>query len=97
MRARRSTANRVLTILKAALNHAYHENKVVSDDAWRKVKPFREADSAVVRYLNADECRRIVNACAADFRSLVQRFRETTHIMQRRRVSISMCERWVVD
>jgi integrase len=72
VRARRSTANRVLTILKAALNHAFHDNKVASDEAWRKVKPFREADSAVVRYLSADECRRIVNACPADFRTLVQ-------------------------
>jgi hypothetical protein len=31
-RARRATANRVLTILKAALNHAYREGKVPSDD-----------------------------------------------------------------
>jgi integrase len=72
VRARRSTANRLLTILKAALNHAFHEGKVASDDPWRKVKPFREADSAVIRYLSADECRRIVNACPADFRVLVQ-------------------------
>jgi integrase len=72
VRARRSTANRLLTVLKAALNHAFHEGKVATDDPWRKVKPFREADSAVVRYLSADECRRVVNACAADFRAIVQ-------------------------
>lgn len=72
VRARRSTANRLLTVLKAALNHAFHEGKVAADDPWRKVKPFREADSAVIRYLNADECRRIVNACPADFRAIVQ-------------------------
>ncbi len=72
VRARRSTANRLLTVLKAALNHAFHEGKVAADDPWRKVKPFREADSAVIRYLSADECRRIVNACPADFRAIVQ-------------------------
>lgn len=72
VRARRSTANRLLTILKAALNHAFHEGQVAADEPWRKVKPFREVDSAVLRYLNADECRRVVNACPADFRSLVQ-------------------------
>lgn len=72
VRARRSTANRLLTVLKAALNHAFHEGKVAADEPWRKVKPFREADCAVVRYLNADECRRIVNACPADFRAIVQ-------------------------
>ena len=72
VRARRSTANRLLIVLKAALNHAFHEGKVAADDPWRKVKPFREADSAVVRYLSADECRRIINACPADFRAIVQ-------------------------
>ena len=51
VRARRATANRVLTILKAALNHAFAEGHAVSDEAWRKVKPFREADAPVVRFL----------------------------------------------
>lgn len=72
VRARRSTANRLLTVLKAALNHAFHEGKVASDEPWRKVKPFREANSAVIRYLSTDECRRIVNACPTDFRAIVQ-------------------------
>ncbi len=72
VRARRSTANRLLTILKAALNHAFHEGKVAADEPWRKVKPFREADSAVVRYLLADECKRLVNACPVDFRAIVR-------------------------
>ncbi len=71
-RRRRSTANRVLTVLKAALNHAHQERKVSSDDAWRSVKAFREVDSSRVRYLNDDEARRLVNACDADFRPMVQ-------------------------
>lgn len=72
VRRRRSSANRVLTILKAALNHAFHERKVASDDAWRSVKAFREADSARIRYLNEEEARRVVNHCALEFRPLVQ-------------------------
>jgi integrase len=72
VRARHSTANRLLTVLKAALNYAFHEGKVAADEPWRKVKPFREADAAVIRYLSADECRRIVNACPSDFRAIVQ-------------------------
>ena len=32
VRARRSTANRLWTILKAALNHTFHESKVASDE-----------------------------------------------------------------
>ena len=38
IRARRATANRVLTILKAALNHAFHEGNAASDEPWRKAK-----------------------------------------------------------
>jgi integrase len=72
VRARRATANRTLTVLKAALNHAFHEGHVASDDPWRKVKPFREADAPVVHFLSADECRRIVNACDGTFRNLAK-------------------------
>jgi integrase len=71
-RARKATANRVLTILKAALNHAYHNGRAVSDDAWRRVRPFREVDAARLRYLSRDECRRLLNACPEDFRGLVR-------------------------
>lgn len=72
VRRRRATANRVLTTLKAALNHAWREGKVASDDAWRRVTPFKEADAARVRYLSADEITRLVNACEPPFRELVQ-------------------------
>ena len=71
VRRRRSTANRVLTILKAALNHAHREGRCSSDDAWRTVRGFREADAAKLRYLSDDEARRLTNACPADFRALV--------------------------
>lgn len=71
-RRRRSTANRVLTILKAALNHARAEGKVSCPaDAWSAVKPFREADLPKVRYLLDAEITRLMNACASDFRLLV--------------------------
>jgi integrase len=72
VRARRSTANRILTILKAALNHAYHEGRIASDEAWRKVKPFREVDTPVVRFLTAAECQRLINGCAKDLRALAR-------------------------
>jgi hypothetical protein len=58
VRRRRSTANRVLTILKAALNHAHREGRCASNDAWRRVRAFREADAARLRYLSDDEARR---------------------------------------
>lgn len=71
-RARRSTANRALAVLKAALNMAYREGKVESDDAWRRVKPFKGVDRPKIRYLEMDEAARLVNACEPDFRRIVR-------------------------
>jgi integrase len=71
-RARKATANRILTILKAALNRAFFADRVSSDTAWRKVKPFKRVDEAVVRYLNIAEIRRLVSACPEDFRKLIE-------------------------
>ena len=71
-RARKATANRILTLLKAALNRAFHADRVFSDSAWRKAKPFKKVDEAVVRYLKPAEARRLVDACPEDFRKMVQ-------------------------
>ncbi|GAC1304023.1 MAG: tyrosine-type recombinase/integrase [Steroidobacteraceae bacterium] len=71
-RRRRATTNRVLTTLKAALNMAWREQKVPSDQAWRALSPFAEADSARVRYLTVDEARRVINAAEPTFRKLVR-------------------------
>jgi integrase len=71
VRRRRATANRVLTYLKAALNHAWRAGLVASDNAWRRVKPFKSVDLPVIRYLSYDEITRLLNACPADFRDLV--------------------------
>ena len=71
-RKRRATANRVLSMLKAALNRAYNAGRVANDEAWRKVRPFKQANEPVVGYLSEDEARRLVNACEKDFRPLVQ-------------------------
>ena len=71
LRARRSTANRVLTVLKAALTYSFEEGKVPSDDAWRRVKPFEKVDAPKVAYLTDDQSVRLVMACPADLRKLV--------------------------
>ena len=72
IRARRATANRTLTVLKAALNHAFHEGQAASDEVWRKAKPFREVDVPVVHFLSLDDCLRLVNATEGKFRDLVR-------------------------
>jgi integrase len=78
VRRRRATANRVLTMLKAALNHAFDEGHVVNRDAWgRKLKPFRDVEVARVRYLTIAEAQRLLNASDVDFRPLVHAALET--------------------
>lgn len=71
-RKRQSTANRILTVLKAVLNHAWREGKITNDAAWRRVAPFKGVEEARLRYLSQEECIRLVNACDPDFRPLVQ-------------------------
>ncbi len=71
IRRRRSTTNRVLTILKAALNHAYNSGRLQSKLAWDTVKPFRGVNLPRIRHLTDDEVVRLVNACVADLRQIV--------------------------
>jgi integrase len=71
-RARKSTANRILSTFKAALNYAWRNEMVASDEAWRRVKPFRNVEQPRIRYLSIDETRRLVNACVPDLRQIVQ-------------------------
>jgi len=47
-RKRKATANRSLTMLKAALNRAFRGGRVASDTAWRKVKPFAQVEKPVI-------------------------------------------------
>jgi integrase len=70
-RSRRSSANRILTILKAALNVAYRNEKVVDANAWRRVKPFAKAGAPRLRYLADNESRMLVSSCHANFRPMV--------------------------
>lgn len=71
-RRRRSTANRTLTVLKAALNRAWREDKISSDTIWRRVEPFEDVDAARVRYLTVAEAQRLVNASDPEFRPMVE-------------------------
>lgn len=70
-RARKSTANRILTVFKAILNKAFQNGLISDDKEWRKVKPFENADQAITRFLTNAESVRLINASDADFRLLV--------------------------
>jgi integrase len=76
-RRRRSSANRVLTMLKAGLNLAFKHGKVASDLAWRRVEPFRAVDTAKTRFLKLDQAKRLINSCDRDFKPLVRAALET--------------------
>lgn len=70
-RARKDSANRVLSTLKAALNFALDRGRVKHGEAWQTVKPYPNTTSARVRFLTPEEQVRLVNACPPDFRRLV--------------------------
>jgi integrase len=71
------SANRVMTILKAALNHAFAEGKVSADKEWRRVKPFKGVARSRTRYLTYAEIERLLNAAEPHFRPLVRGALET--------------------
>ncbi len=71
-RSRKATANRVLTILKAALNKARAEGRVTDNTAWANVGRFKGVDAARLRFLDHNEARRLINAADPVFRPLVQ-------------------------
>jgi integrase len=67
-RKAQATANRVWTVVRAALNLAFKSGIVDSDTAWRRVTPFANVDEARRRFLTLDEARRLLKGCAEDFR-----------------------------
>jgi integrase len=65
-RARRSTANRTWSILRAALRR-YRKT-----GPWADVEQFAGVDTARTRFLTVTEAQRLINACDPGFRPLVQ-------------------------
>jgi hypothetical protein len=64
-RARRDTVNRILTVLKAALNAAVEGRRipVANAFAWREVKPFAKTDKSRTRILSREEQQSILKNC----------------------------------
>jgi len=72
MRKRKASANRILGVLRAGLNHAHIEGRVSSKAAWERVKPDKGVDVARLHFLSVDEAKRLIQACPGDFRRLVE-------------------------
>ena len=70
-RRRKSTSNRVLTILKSALNRLRQKHPNLDDRPWRDVKPYRNADGARTEILEVEEQRRLLEACPPGLKELV--------------------------
>jgi integrase len=71
IRKRQATANRIFTVLRAALNFGYKRGKITTKVAWERVTPFPCVDAPKVRHLTLSECKRLTDACPANFRLLV--------------------------
>lgn len=71
LRRRKATLNRVINGLKACLNHAAGAGMAANADAWARLKKFRSADSARLRWLTVDEAQRLQNAAPPALRALV--------------------------
>jgi integrase len=71
-RRRKSSANRILTVLKAALNKAFADDKVSSDSAWRRVKPFTNVDAARKVFFTVAQCKHLINRAHGGLRAYVQ-------------------------
>lgn len=73
IRRRKDTANRNLTVLKAALGRSLMEGKVACAGlAWKVVKPFKGVAQSRMRFMSDEESRKLVLACDTDFKLLVQ-------------------------
>jgi integrase len=72
-RKSKDSANRVLTSLKAALNRAFSDesNKISTDAAWRRVKPFENVGRARQVHLGVVQSNRLINVCTGALRKMV--------------------------
>lgn len=68
-----STLNRDMVCLKAALNHAYAEQLVTTDAAWRsKLVPIKGADQRRNLYLDRDQRQALIDAATPDLALFVR-------------------------
>jgi len=72
--ARKSTANRVLGILKAALNFQRKQRRDSTPDAatWKDVDNFVDSGVTSERYLSLEDQRTLVDACGPGIKELVE-------------------------
>lgn len=70
VRQSKAGANRVLAMLKAALNLAYRDQKTPSDQAWRSVSQFNRVNKPRDLYLTEKQVARLLSATEGAFHDL---------------------------
>jgi len=71
-RKRKSSANRILTVLKAALNYAWRNGYASNQDTWARVKPFENVDAPRIAHISHKQAQELLEACTDDFRPMVR-------------------------
>jgi len=72
LRRKKDTANRIWTILRAALTLAWRDGHVADDNAWRRIKPYPGASARREVFLSEAQCRELLEKCDDDFAALVR-------------------------
>lgn len=72
VRRSKDTANRTLSIFKAALNLAWRRDLVGSDRAWRRVKAFQDVGEARKVFLTEKQAEALIHAAPPDFATLLR-------------------------
>lgn len=67
----RASANRYMKTLKATLNHAFRLQLVATDQAWRSVKAFENANVARAEYLTLAQRRALLRAAKGAIKDLI--------------------------
>jgi integrase len=62
----------VWTVLRAALNLAFQNERTPTDQACRRIKPFKNVDRPQTRFLLAEDCWRLIKAAEPDFARLIR-------------------------
>jgi len=91
-RRSQDTANRILTILKAALNKAFEDdgNNIATDAAWRRVKPFQKVARSREDDLDAKQVRLLI-AKAATFDNALAQLIEAAYLTGARMGELASC------
>jgi integrase len=72
VRKRKVSANRVFAILRAGLNQAFVEGRIISNREWLRVKPFKGVNVSRPHFLSVEEAQRLINACDPEFRPMIE-------------------------